>query len=168
MGRETNSAQSCDDRMVTITDAALPRCTSIAIFWLKIEEPYCFQSAPWLGSLFAAQWTCTGSTNTKGLITEREKWKVLNLADSVAFASLLVPLEEVDTLEGARVLEQVKSQSSSKPCLQGIKNMPSGLLPSLWHTPTGSKTAGTIPISQYASYSAMFYPLHSNKSKEHH
>jgi len=34
-GRETNSAQSCDDGMVAITDAALPRCTSIAIFWIK-------------------------------------------------------------------------------------------------------------------------------------
>jgi len=43
-----------------------------------------------------------------------EKWKVavkeeyfLILADSAEFASLLAPLEEVDTLDGARVSEQV-------------------------------------------------------------
>ena len=69
----------------------------------------------------------------------------LNLADSVEFANLLAPLEEIDMLEGERVSEQVKSQSSGKPCLQGIKDMPSGLLPSLRHTPTGSKTVGTPP-----------------------
>ena len=51
----------------------------------------------------------------------------LNLADSAEFASLLAPLEEVDTLDGARVSEQVKSQSSGKPCLQGIKDIPSGI-----------------------------------------
>jgi len=57
----------------------------------------------------------------------------LTLADSVEFVSLLAPLEELDTLKGARVSEQVKSQSSGKPCscLQEIKDMPSGLLPSL-------------------------------------
>ena len=41
--------------------------------------------------------------------------------------------------------EQVKSQSKGKPHDQGINDMPSGLLPSLRHTPTGSKTAGTPP-----------------------
>ena len=45
----------------------------------------------------------------------------LNLADSAKFASLLALLEEVDTLEGVRVLKQVKSQNSgaskeSKTC----------------------------------------------------
>jgi len=69
----------------------------------------------------------------------------LILADSAEFANLLAPLEEVDTLDGARVSEQVKSQSNGKPYLQGIKDMPSGLLPSSRHTPTGSKTAGTPP-----------------------
>ena len=61
---------------------------------------------------------------TQGLDTEREKWKLvvkleyfLNLAK---FASLLAPLEEVDKLEGVRVLQQVKSQNRGKPCLQGI------------------------------------------------
>jgi len=46
----------------------------------------------------------------QGLNTERGKWKVavkeeyfLILADSAEFASLLAPLEEVDTLDGARV-----------------------------------------------------------------
>jgi len=34
-GRELNSAKSCDDGIVAITDAALPRCTSIAILWIK-------------------------------------------------------------------------------------------------------------------------------------
>jgi len=67
----------------------------------------------------------------------------LILADSAEFASLLAPLEEVDTLDGARISEQVKSHSNGKPCLQGIKDMPSGLLPSSRHTPTGSKIAGT-------------------------
>ena len=59
-----------------------------------------------------------------------EKWKVvvkveyfLNLADFAEFASLLAPLEKVDTLDGVRVSEQVKSQSSGKPCLQGIKDI---------------------------------------------
>jgi len=32
VGRETNSAQPCDDRMVIITAAVLLRCTLIAIF----------------------------------------------------------------------------------------------------------------------------------------
>ena len=52
-GQRTNSAQSCDNGMVAITDAALPHCTSIAIFWIKdwrallspvwsmIREPIC-------------------------------------------------------------------------------------------------------------------------------
>jgi len=47
----------------------------------------------------------------------------LNLADFAEFASLLAPLEKVDTLDGVRVSEQVKSQSSGKPCLQGIKDI---------------------------------------------
>jgi len=34
-GREINSAQSCDDGIVAITDAALPHYTSTAIFWIK-------------------------------------------------------------------------------------------------------------------------------------
>ena len=48
----------------------------------------------------------------------------LILADSTEFASQLAPLEDVDTIDV--VLEQVKSQSSGKPFLQGIKDMPSG------------------------------------------
>jgi len=41
VGRETNSAQSCDDGMVAITDAALPCCISIAIFWIKSWRAVC-------------------------------------------------------------------------------------------------------------------------------
>ena len=46
---------------------------------------------------------------------------------------------------GARVSEQVKSQTSGKPLIHGIKVMPSGLLPLSKHMPTGSRTAGTPP-----------------------
>ena len=116
VGRETNSAQFCDNGMVAITDAALPRCTSIAIFWIKnwraLLSPVC--------SMTREPIRCTNeralNPQVPRVSTQREeKWKVvvkleyfLNLADSTEFASLLAPLEEVDTLEGARVLEQVK------------------------------------------------------------
>ena len=52
----------------------------------------------------------------------------LHLADSAEFASWLAPVAEVDKLDGARVSEQVKSQSKGKPREQGINDMPSGLL----------------------------------------
>ena len=69
----------------------------------------------------------------------------LNLADSTEFASMLALLEEVDILEGARVLEQIKFQSSDKPYLQEIKDIASSLLPPSRYTPTGSKTADIHP-----------------------
>jgi len=118
-----------------------PNGKSITIFWIKIEE--CLQSAPWLGSLFAASMNVHWIPQAPRISTQRrEKWKVvvkleyfLNLADSAEFASLLALLEEVDTLEW---LKRVKSQSSGKPCLQWMKDMPSGLLPSSQYIPTRS------------------------------
>ena len=68
-----------------------------------------------------------------------------NLDASAKLAGLLAPLDGVDKLDGARVSEQVKSQTSGKPLLHGIKVMPSGLFPSSRHAPTGSRTAGTPP-----------------------
>ena len=35
VGREANSAQSSDEGIVAITEAAFPRCTSIATFLIK-------------------------------------------------------------------------------------------------------------------------------------
>jgi len=35
VGKEANSAQSCDDGMVAITEPALPCCTSKEIFWIR-------------------------------------------------------------------------------------------------------------------------------------
>ena len=51
--------------------------------------------------------------------------------------SLLAPLEDVDKLDGARVSEQVKSQTSGKILLHRIKVISLGLLPSLQHIFTG-------------------------------
>ena len=50
----------------------------------------------------------------------------LILADYAEFASRLVPLVEVDELDGARVFVQVKSQNKGKPHHKGINDMPSG------------------------------------------
>jgi len=96
---------------------------------------------------------CAQDPQAPRVSTQRgETWKVvvkvkylLILADLAEFASWLARLEKVDTSDGARVSEQVKSQSSDKPCLPGIKDMPSDLLPSSRHTLTGFKTAGTPP-----------------------
>jgi len=63
--------------------------------------------------------------------------------DSAELAIPLAPLEEVDRLDGVKVLEQVKSQRSGKPLHQGISGIPSGLFPSSLHTPTDFKTAST-------------------------
>jgi len=53
--------------------------------------------------------------------------EVKGKTSSSEFASWLV---EEDKLDGARVSEQVKSHSKGKPQDQGIRDMPSGLLPS--------------------------------------
>jgi len=94
---------------------------------------------------------CTRTSSTKGLNTKgREKKEVseeyfFSFADSSEFASQLEPPEEVDKFEGTSVSQQVKFQRRGNPFHQGIDDIPSGLFPSLHHTLTGSKTAGTPP-----------------------
>ena len=153
VGRAINSTQSCEDGIVAITAAALPHWTSIEIFWIRnwqailssvcsmTEEPICHTTK------------CTLEPHAPKVSTQRgDRWKFgamveyfLALDASGEFAILLAPLKDVDKLDGARVSEQVKSQTSSKRLLHGIKVMPSGLLPLSWHTSTGSRTVGTPP-----------------------
>ena len=122
MGREANSTQSWDDGIVAITEAALPRWTSMATFWIK----------NWVALLSP---DCSITREPIRLTNERahdpqapkvsthkgEKWNdgireeyFLHLADSAEFTSRLAPLAEVDKLDGARVSEQVKSQSKGQ------------------------------------------------------
>ena len=92
---------------------------------------------------------CTRAPHPKSLYTKRgivarvEYFLILHA--SAELASLLAPLDEVDKLDGARVSEQVKSQTRGKPLLHGIKVMPSGLFPLPRQTSTASRAAGTPP-----------------------
>ena len=115
----------------------------------KIGWPYYHQTVPSPGNLSASLMNVhmiskyPGSQHIKGRSEMMESEKNTFCTWLTAeFASRLAPLAEVDKLDGARMSEQVKSQSKGKPRDQGINDMPSGLLPSLRHTPTGSKTAG--------------------------
>jgi len=96
------------------------------------------------------------------------------LADSAAFARWLVPLADVDKLDGASVCKQMKSKSKGKPCYQGINNLPSGLLPLSWHTLTGSKGAGTPPdtiarrLLQHVEEYGLNYTCKTNREYQKH
>ena len=72
------------------------------------------------GANLPLHWTYTRTPHPKDLHTKREKWKFvvrveyfLILGVSAELASLLGPLEDVDKLDGARVSEQVKSQTTA-------------------------------------------------------
>ena len=100
VGRAKNSAQSCEDGIVAITAAVLPRCTSIEIFCIKnwqlspvystTQEPICCTTE------------CALEPPAPKVSTQRrEKWKLearveyfLILDASAELASLLAPLDD--------------------------------------------------------------------------
>ena len=134
MGREANSAQSCNDGMVAVTEAALLRCTSMEIFWIKsclaLLSPVCSMTRePICRTNKCAQESQAPRVSTQRGEKLKEEIRVeysLSFAISAEFASQLTPPEEVDTFKGARVSEQVKSQRRGKPLHQGFSNILKG------------------------------------------
>ena len=106
VSRIVNSAQSCDDGIVAITAAALPRWTSIAIFcvknWHTLLSPIC--SMTQIPICCIIEWTQDPHA-PKSQHKEGKKWKLmvrveyfLTLADSVEFPNLPAILWDTATI----------------------------------------------------------------------
>ena len=102
VGRAKNSAQSCEDGIVAITAAVLPRCTSIEIFciknWQALLSPVCSTTRePICRTTKRALEPPVPKVSTQ----RGEKWKLearveyfLILDASAELASLLAPLDD--------------------------------------------------------------------------
>jgi len=118
VGREANTAQSCDDGMVAITETVLPHCTSEEIFWIRnwvvllssvcsmTREPICHTNKRALEPQAPRVSMQRGEKRKEEVSVEY----FFSFADSAEFTSWLEPSEEVDKLEGARYSKVAKER----------------------------------------------------------